>query len=181
MPKWVVLVVVAALSVASPSYAGNGFSFTFQGYNGEPLKLDQFEGKALLVVNTATECGFSEQFKHLETVWQDRKDQGLVVVAVASNDFGGQEPRSGEALANYCERTYGISFPLTDRTPVIGDDAHPFYKWAAAQSGSAPRWNFHKYVVGRDGEVVAAFPSSVDPRSSQVALAITAALKRPTR
>jgi len=181
MAKWIVLFFVTLISIGSSAHAGNGFSFTFQKNDGNPLKLNEFEGKALLVVNTATECNFSYQFEHLEQVWRDRKDEGLVVVGVASNDFGGQEPRSGKTLSNYCTRKYGITFPLTDRTPVIGADAHPFYKWAATEAGSAPRWNFHKYIVGRDGEVVASFPSSVDPHSAQMALAITAALKRPAK
>lgn len=164
-----------------PAQAAPGFTFTFQGVDGQPLDLDQYRGKALLVVNTATACGLAYQFEHLETVWQDRKDEGLVVLGVSSNDFGGQEPREGKAIVNHCSRQYGVTFPLTERTPVTGPDAHPFYQWAAAQTGSIPKWNFHKYVVGRDGKIVGAFPSRVDPRSAQVALAITTALKRPAR
>lgn len=173
------LFLVSMFAFAVPAHAERSFDFTFKGADGRPLALDQFQGKALIVVNTATACGFSYQFEHLEKIWQDRRDEGLVVLGVSSNDFGGQEPRQGKALLNHCSRQYGVSFPLTERTAVIGRDAHPFYQWAAKQSGSVPKWNFHKYVVGRDGTIVAAFPSTVDPRSAEMALAITSALKRP--
>ena len=179
MLKKLCLLLVALVGMTGIAHAATGFEFTFMGADGKPLTLEQYRGKAIVVVNTATACGFASQFKHLETVWQDRKDDGLVIVGVSSNDFGGQEPREGEALVNHCQRTYGVSFPLTERTSVIGPKAHPFYRWAAAQSGTQPKWNFHKYVVGRDGRIVASFPSSVDPRSPKMALAITSALKRP--
>lgn len=170
---------MAAIGLTTPAHAEDGFDFTFKGADGQPLALNQFEGKALVVVNTATACGFSYQFEHLEKVWQERQDEGLVVVGVASNDFGAQEPRQGKALLNHCSRKYGVSFPLTERTAVTGRNAHPFYQWASTQSGSAPKWNFHKYIVGRDGKLIAAFPSTIDPRSAEMALAITAALRRP--
>jgi len=172
------LLIVAVIAFGSAARADSGFAFTFEGIDGKPLSLEQFEGKAVIIVNPASKSGFSYQVEHLETVWRDRKDEGLVIVGVASNDFGRQEPRRGKALANYCERKYGVTFPLTERTAVIGSDAHPFYKWAEAESGSGPRWNFHKYVLGRDGSLVASFPSTVAPRSHQMALAITSALKQ---
>ena len=179
MLKRLAILLIASIGVSSAAHATSGFEFTFNGIDGKPLTLDRYRGKALVVVNTATACGFAYQFEHLEKVWRDRKDDGLVVVGVSSNDFGGQEPRSGKKLKNHCERQYGVSFPLTERTAVIGPQAHPFYQWAAAQSGAQPRWNFHKYIVGRDGKIVASLPSSVDPRSPKMALAITTALKRP--
>jgi glutathione peroxidase len=179
MLKKLCLFLVALMGMSGIGHAATGFEFTFMGADGKPLTLEQYRGKAIVVVNTATACGFAHQFKHLEKVWQDRKDDGLVIVGVSSNDFGGQEPREGEALLNHCQRNYGVSFPLTERTSVIGPKAHPFYQWAATQSGTQPKWNFHKYIVGRDGRLVASFPSSVDPRSPQMALAITSALKRP--
>lgn len=180
MVKTLALLLIAAFGFSGTVHAASGFDFSFKGVDGQPLTLDQYQGKALLVVNTATACGFSYQFKHLETLWQDRKEEGLIIVGVSSNDFGRQEPRKGKALLNHCQRQYGVSFPLTERTAVVGPDAHPFYQWAAEQSGAQPKWNFHKYVLGRDGKVVGSFPSSVDPRSAQMALAITAALKRPS-
>jgi glutathione peroxidase len=179
MAKKLALLLIVLIGTAGLAQASSGFTFMFKGVDGQPLPLDQFRGKALLIVNTATACGLSYQFEHLEKVWQDRKDDGLVIVGVSSNDFGNQEPRKGKALLNHCKRQYGVSFPLTERTAVVGPKAHPFYQWAAAQSGSRPKWNFHKYVVGRDGRMIASFPSSVDPRSAQVALAITSALKQP--
>ena len=168
---------LAAFSAIGPAAAGNGFDFQFTDVNGKTLSLHDFEGKALLVVNTATACGFRHQLEHLETLWQDRKDEGLVVIGVASNDFGGQEPREGKEIAKYCKGKYGVTFPLADRTAVVGPSAHPFYRWAASEAGAAPRWNFHKYVIGRDGSLISSLSSSVDPRSAEMALAVTAALK----
>lgn len=173
--------IMTALPAIGPAAAKNGFDFEFKDVEGKTLSLDDFQGKALLVVNTATACGFRHQLEHLETLWRDRKDEGLVVIGVASNDFGGQEPREGQEIAKYCKAKYGVTFPLADRTAVVGANAHPFYRWAADEAGAAPRWNFHKYVIGRDGTLVSSFPSSVDPRSAEMALAVTAALKTPVR
>ncbi|MHA1180716.1 MAG: glutathione peroxidase [Alphaproteobacteria bacterium] len=181
MAKRLALILIAYVGMTGVAQAASGFDFNFISVDRKLMSLEQFRGKAVVVVNTATACGFSNQFEHLEKVWRDRKDEGLVIVGVSSNDFGSQEPRKGKALLNHCKRQYGVSFPLTERTAVVGPNAHPFYQWAAAQSGSRPKWNFHKYIVGRDGTIVASFPSTVDPRSAQMALAITSALKRPTR
>ena len=161
---------------AQAAAAADAWSFTFAGFDGDPLPLADYRGKVLLVVNTATECGFSPQFNGLEAIWQRYGKDGLVVVGVPSNDFGGQEPRKGDEIAQYCKLNYGVTFPLADRTPVSGADAHPFYAWARDVTGSAPMWNFHKYLVGRDGRLVAAYGSMTTPESSKVTRAIESAL-----
>ncbi|MGD9263457.1 MAG: glutathione peroxidase, partial [Methyloceanibacter sp.] len=120
MIKTLALLIVAVFGISGSVHAATGFGFSFKGVDGEPLALDQYRGKAILVVNTATACGFSYQFKHLEEVWRDRKNDGLVIVGVSSNDFGGQEPRTGKALLNHCKGKYGVSFPPTERTAVVG-------------------------------------------------------------
>lgn len=147
-----------------------GFAFTFDGFDGNPLPLSRFSGRVMMVVNTASECGYTGQYAGLEKLWQEMGPRGLTVVGVPSNDFGGQEPLKGEEIKNFCTLNYGVTFPLADRTRVIGGDAHPFYKWARDTAGNAavPRWNFHKILIGPDGKVAATFASAVVPESSEI-------------
>lgn len=156
----------------------NGFAFTFEGFDGKPLPLDQYAGRAVLVVNTASECGFTGQYAGLEAIWQQYQARGLTVVGVPSNDFGGQEPLKGEEIANFCQLNYGVTFPLADRTVVTGEVAHPFYRWAREAGGSAavPRWNFHKILLTPDGQIASTFPSGVRPQSAELVSAIEKAL-----
>lgn len=153
--------------------------FVFKTAEGEQLALKDFAGKLVLVVNTATECGFSGQLGGLQTLAERYKGQGLVVIGVPSNDFGGQEPRADSEIAGYCESTYGASFPITAKTPVKGSLAHPFYKWAAAELDvtARPLWNFHKYLIGPDGRIVAWFATPTPPLSSEVTSEIERRLK----
>jgi glutathione peroxidase len=165
---------------ATAVLAGNtsGFQFSFDGFDGKPLPLSQFRDRVVLVVNTASECGYTGQYAGLETLWQDYRDQGLSVVGVPSNNFGGQEPLKGEQIKTFCTLNYGVTFPLADRTDVRGANAHPFYKWALARAGrkAEPRWNFHKILLDRNGDIVATFATAVEPTSSQVRRAISTAL-----
>src|SRR3546814_9915529 len=127
-----------------------------------------------MVVNTASECGFTSQYAELETLWQRYRDRGLVVLGVPSNDFGAQEPGSESEIKGFCETTYGVDFPLTAKQKVIGGDAHPFYRWVVDQVGedAAPKWNFHKYLIGREGELVGLWPSRVKPLAPEITQAI---------
>jgi glutathione peroxidase len=147
---------------AGPAKAENAYDFTFKAIEGGDLPLSQYKGKAVLVVNTASMCGFTRQYKGLETLWEKYRDKGLVVVGVPSNDFGGQEPGSDKDIKEFCDVNFAIDFPMTTKEPVKGTQAHPFYKWVAAQKGE-PKWNFHKYLLSPDGTLVAAFPSKVEP------------------
>lgn len=171
---------VATLARPSTSLAGaeGGFRFTFNGFDGKPLPLSRFRGRAVLVVNTASECGYTGQYGGLEKLWQEFGPRGLTIVGVPSNDFGGQEPLKGEEIKNFCSLNYGVTFPLADRTPVTGAAAHPFYKWAheTAGPGAIPKWNFHKILLRPDGNVVATFPSPVRPDAAELRDAIVAAL-----
>ena len=155
--------------------------FDFTSLDGKPLKLSQFKGKAVLVVNTASECGYTPQYAGLQKLWQANKAKGLVVLGVPSNDFGAQEPGDEAAIGKFCTARYGVDFPLTQKQKVIGGGAHPFYRWIAAELGEAgsPRWNFHKYLIGRDGALAGAWPSSVAPDSKELAAAIGEALDTP--
>ena len=113
----------------------NAFSFAFESIEGQPMPLDQYQGKALLVVNTASLCGFTPQYEGLQSLWEEYKDKGLVVIGVPSNNFGKQEPEGEEKIKDFCETNFGIDFPMTSKEDVKGENAHPFYEWANSQSG----------------------------------------------
>lgn len=153
---------------------GNAHDFAFEAIEGGPLPLAQFAGKAILIVNTASECGFTPQYEGLQELWRGMRERGLVVIGVPSNDFGGQEPGSAEEIKQFCEGIYRVDFPLAQKTVVKGDAAHPFYAWARAALGSenAPRWNFHKYLVGPDGSLVEAFGTTVRPNDPKIRAAV---------
>ncbi len=152
--------------------------FSFTALDGSPLPLARFKGKAVLVVNTASECGYTPQYAGLQKLWRDGRDRGLVVLGVPSNDFGAQEPGDEAAIGAFCSRRYGVDFPLTSKQTVVGAEAHPFYRWIAEQLGEAgqPRWNFHKHLIDPDGALAGTFPSSVAPESRELAAAIADAL-----
>jgi glutathione peroxidase len=158
---------------------GDAYQFSFVSIDGKPMPLSDFKGKTVLIVNTASQCGFTPQYTALEAVYQKYKDKGLVVVGVPSNNFGGQEPGSNAEIKKFCEGNYDVDFPLTTKYDVKGDQAHPFYKWAAAVGGTAaiPAWNFHKLLIGPNGQLLAEFPSKVTPDSTPVESAIEAAIK----
>ena len=159
--------------------AMNAYQFSFRSIEGEPMPLSRFEGKVILVVNTASQCGFTSQYSGLVELWKKYKDKGLVVLAVPSNDFGGQEPGTANEIKTFCEVTFGVDFPMTEKVSVSGSDPHPFYQWAKTELGARakPRWNFHKYVVGRDGELIDWFSSITSPNSSRLTKSIERALR----
>jgi glutathione peroxidase len=163
-----------ALAQGSP---GGAWGFTFPGIDGRDIPLRQFAGRPVLVVNTASRCGFTHQYEGLQQLWSRYRARGLTVLGVPSNDFGGQEPGANADIQGFCSQTYGVTFPLAGKTEVLGDGAHPFYRWAAAERPSdRPRWNFHKYLIGRDGRIAAVFPTSTTPMDPQVIAAIERAL-----
>jgi glutathione peroxidase len=130
---------------------------------GEPQSLCQYEGKVLLVVNTASYCGYTHQYEGLEAMYRKYRDRGLVVVGFPSNDFGAQEPGTNAQIAEFCRATYGVQFPMFEKSNVSGIKSNPLFTELATKTGSAPKWNFHKYVIDRDGVPVAAFASKVTP------------------
>ena len=152
--------------------------FTFTTMDGQPLPLADFEGRAVLIVNTASECGYTPQYAGLQTLWETYRDRGLVVLGVPSNDFGQQEPGEEAEIKRFCEQSYGVTFSLTKKEPVIGGQAHPFYKWIVEDVGeaAAPRWNFHKYLIDAEGTLVGAWPSQVEPTSEELTAAVEEAL-----
>jgi glutathione peroxidase len=156
----------------------SAWDFSFIAIDGEPIKLSQFEGKAVLVVNTASHCGFTPQYKGLQALYQKYRQRGLVVLGVPSNDFGGQEPGSPREILEFCQTNFSVDFPLTEKVKVTGEDAHPFFRWAAKEMGplAKPRWNFHKYLIAPDGRLVDWFSSVTSPDQASVSRAIEANL-----
>jgi len=129
----------------------------------KPESLCQYKGKVLLVVNTASHCGYTPQYEGLEKLYQRYKDRGLVVLGFPSNDFGGQEPGSDKEIAKFCEANYGVSFPMFTKTSVAAGAVNPFYRKLAESSGARPAWNFHKYLVDRSGARAISFDTEVEP------------------
>ena len=156
------------------------YNFSFEAIEGGRMPLEQWRGKVLLVVNTASFCGFTPQYEGLQALWQRYAARGLVVIGVPSNDFGGQEPNSEAEILGFCKGAYNVTFPLTHKQVVSGREAHPFYRWAADRlgTGATPKWNFHKYLVGRDGTLIGAFPTRVTPQAPELIQAIEAALAK---
>jgi glutathione peroxidase len=172
-----------ALAVDEPITASTtAYDFSFTTLTGnDPLPLSQFRGNVILVVNTASQCGFTPQYEGLEKLYERYKDRGLVIVGVPSNDFGQQEPGSGEDIAHFCKLNYGVTFPMAAKEHVTGDDPAPFYKWARERFGfiGKPKWNFHKYLINRSGLLVDYFHSTTKPDDPALTAAIEKALDQP--
>jgi glutathione peroxidase len=170
---------VSASSPAPPAKAAQALPPTqFDGLMGGRIDLADYRGKVVLVVNTASQCGFTGQYAGLERLYRARVRDGLVIIGVPSNDFGQQEPGSSAEIKRFCELNYGVTFPMTAKNAVRGPRAHPFFRNAVARLGPSaqPAWNFHKILVGKNGQPIAAFPSATTPDAPELARAINAAL-----
>jgi glutathione peroxidase len=169
---------VASSVLAQPAMSRiTAYGFSFQGLKGGDIRLADYAGKPILVVNTASLCGFTPQYAGLQQLWTQFRDRGLTIIGVPSNDFGGQEPGGASEITETAQQTYHVTFPITAKTSVKGPNAHPFYKWAAAERpADLPSWNFHKYLIGRDGHIADAFSSRIEPTDTRVATAIARSL-----
>lgn len=168
------------LMPAGQASAANAHDFTFVSIDGAPLPLKDYEGKAVLVVNTASFCGFTKQYEGLQALWERYRGLGLVVLGVPSNDFGAQEPGTTAEIKEFCAVNFAVDFPMTEKQVVSGNQAHPFYRWAGKQLGSLskPRWNFYKILIGPDGNAVDWFASTTEPSSAKLVTAVEAVLPR---
>jgi glutathione peroxidase len=154
------------------------YAFSFSGLAAGDIKLAGNAGKPILVVNTASLCGYTPQYAGLQQLWTRYHDRGLLIVGVPSNDFGAQEPGGAAEITETAHGEYGVSFPLAAKAQVKGPNAHPFYKWAASERPlETPRWNFHKYLIGRDGHVAAIFASEIEPMDARVIDAVVKELQ----
>jgi glutathione peroxidase len=156
----------------------SGHDFSFTSIDGKPIEMKQFTGHPVLLVNVASFCGFTPQYADLQRLHERYGPKGLVVVGVPSNDFGAQEPKAEPEIAEFCHSRYGVSFPLTAKQKVIGPEAHALYRWIATEAGedAAPKWNFHKYLIGKDGSLKGAWPSRMLPTAPDIIDAINTEL-----
>jgi glutathione peroxidase len=157
--------------------ASSVYDFTLNSIDGQAAPLAAYKGKVLLLVNVASKCGFTPQYKGLEAVYEKYKDQGLVVIGFPANNFMAQEPGTNEEIKTFCSRTYNVSFPMYSKISVKGDDKAPLYQFLTEQKGGDIKWNFTKFLVGRDGTIVARFEPKVTPDSPEVIAAIEKALQ----
>tara|TARA_A100000164_G_C21905171_1_gene772543 strand:- start:1506 stop:2021 length:516 start_codon:yes stop_codon:yes gene_type:complete len=156
------------LSKASGSYNNLAYDFEFKSIEGNTIDLADYKNKVIVVVNVASRCGFTSQYEGLQSLWSKYKDKNLVVIGVPTNNFK-QEPGSNEEIKNFCETNFGIDFPLTEKVDIIGNNAHPFYKWAKENHGidAIPKWNFHKIIIDKNGKIVETFASFTKPNSKK--------------
>ena len=153
------------------------YAFSFPALSGDDIRLAAFSGKPLLIVNTASLCGYTPQYAGLQELWSEFRERGLTVIGVPSNDFGGQEPGGTSEISETTHYQYGVTFPIAAKAVVVGAKAHPFYKWAAeARPREVPKWNFHKYLIGRDGYIAEVFASAVEPADTRIKTAVAKAL-----
>jgi glutathione peroxidase len=153
------------------------YAFSFPALSGADIRLSEFTGRPMLIVNTASLCGFTPQYAGLQELWNEFRDRGFVIIGVPSNDFGGQEPGGSKEIAETAQHQYGVTFPIAGKVVVKGPSAHPFYKWAAeARPKEVPRWNFHKYLIGREGYISEVFAESVEPTDTRVKTAVARSL-----
>ena len=148
----------------------NFFDFSIKSLDGSNIKLEKFRNKAILIVNVASNCGFTKQYADLQRLWELYKDNGLIVLGIPSNQFGGQEPGTNEEIKSFCKVNFNINFPMTDKVDVKGDNAHPIYIWAKDDYGNStvPKWNFHKILINKNGKVEETYLSITNPTSKKI-------------
>jgi glutathione peroxidase len=180
LTRTIAALVVAALATFTPFEAHSAaaspcpsmLDHKFSNLMDEPVSLCQYAGKVVLIVNTASECGYTPQYDGLEKLYRRYRDKGFVVLGFPSNDFGGQEPGTNKEIKQFCKVNYGITFPVFAKTPVIGAKTSTLFRDLAAKTGKAPRWNFHKYLLDKTGTPVATFESAVTPEDQRITLQI---------
>ena len=172
IPAFLALAIALPAAAACPTLLDQRLT-TLQG---KPDDLCRYAGQVVVVVNTASYCGYTPQYQGLEALYQKYRGRGLVVLGFPSNDFGKQEPGTNAEVADFCERTFKVRFPMYEKTVVSGTGASPLYKQLAARTGDAPKWNFHKYILDRKGEPVASFDAKVVPEDAKLVEAVEKAL-----
>ena len=151
------------------NYIKLAYDYKFNDLDGSELNLNKFKNKVIVVVNVASQCGFTKQYEDMQKVWDNYQDRGVVMLGVPSNDFGKQEPGTSKEIKNFCEAKFGITFPMTEKVSVKGSEAHPFYIWARENYGKSaiPKWNFHKIIIDKNGKIAETFSSITNPSSKK--------------
>jgi glutathione peroxidase len=164
----ILIIMFSFFNKVSANYTQLAHDFEFKGIDGQSIKISDYKEKVIVVVNVASRCGFTKQYEDLQNLWTNYKDNNLVVIGVPTNDFK-QEPASNKDIKDFCETNFNIDFLLTEKTNVLGENAHPFYKWAKQNygNGAIPKWNFHKIIIGKNGKVAETFASITNPSSKK--------------
>ena len=151
------------------NYDKLAYDFNFKDLDGSPLDLTEYRDKVIVVINVASQCGFTNQYEDMQKVWEKYQVKGVIMLGVPSNDFGSQEPGSNKEIKNFCEAKFDITFPMTEKVSVKGKNAHPFYLWAKKNHGrsAVPKWNFHKIIIDKNGKVAETFTSIINPSSKK--------------
>jgi len=179
--KWIVslMFTLLAAQIAAADNMPSIQNIPLNDINGKPTSLKDYAGKVVLLVNVASQCGFTPQYKGLEALYEKYKSQGLVIIGVPCNDFGGQEPGSADEIKKFCTEKYNVAFPLMAKVHVIGSEAHPLYAALTGKESPFPgaiKWNFTKFVIGRDGKVVQRFESKITPEAPELGQTVETAL-----
>ena len=165
------------IAIASALFAAGGiYDFTMNSIDGKPVSLSEFKGKVILIVNVASKCGYTPQYAGLEALYRKYKDQGLVLVGVPANNFGGQEPGTNEEIKTFCKTKYDVTFPMMAKVSVKGDDITPLYAYLTSTTGGDIKWNFTKFLISRDGKTAGRFESKVAPDAPELTAAVEKAL-----
>jgi glutathione peroxidase len=171
------LYLLALVFLGAPLFSASSvYEFTLNSIDGAPAPLAAYRGKVLLLVNVASKCGYTPQYKGLEALYEKYKGQGLVVVGFPANNFGSQEPGTNEEIKSFCTRTYNVTFPMYGKISVKGDDKPPLYQFLTDATGGEIKWNFTKFLIGKDGRIITRFEPKVTPESAEVSAAIDKAL-----
>ena len=177
------LLLIILMTLFTTNVVGNydklAYDFNFIDLSVAKLKLSDYKDKVIVVVNVASQCGFTNQYEDMQKIWDNYRAKGILMLGVPSNDFGGQEPGSNKEIKTFCESNFGITFPITEKVSVKGEEAHPFYKWAKENYGKSavPKWNFHKIIIGKDGKIKDTFSSITNPSSKRFISSLEKALE----
>ena len=168
--KYILIIMFSFFGKAEAKYDKVFYDMNIKSITGTEINLSDYKNKTVLLVNVASKCGFTKQYSNLQTLYEKYKNQGLIVIGVPSNQFGGQEPGSNSEIKNFCETNFNITFPMTDKVDVKGNDAHDIYVWAKKNFGSSavPKWNFHKILINKDGKIEDTYGSFVNPMSKKI-------------
>jgi len=174
--KYFIIVLIIIFNLLNYNITGNSmenknfYDFELESITGEIISLDKYKGKTVLLVNVASNCGFTKQYSDLQNLWEKYRKRNLIVIGVPSNQFGGQEPGSNDEIKNFCETNFNINFPMTLKYDVKGEKAHAIYKWAKDTFGKSaiPKWNFHKILIDKNGNVNDTFASFTSPMSRKI-------------
>ena len=166
----IIIIMFSFFQSINAEYEKLFFDISIKNIDGENLSFNKFRGKAVLIVNVASKCGFTKQYTGLQTLYENYKNKGFVVIGIPSNQFGGQEPGTNTDIKEFCETNFNITFPIMDKVNVKGENAHPIYSWAKKNYGNQtiPKWNFHKILIGKDGKIADTFSSFTRPFSKKI-------------